>query len=30
MGNLIKAEFFILGKSLGFRILMFISLVLGG
>lgn len=30
MGNLLKAEFFILGKSLGFRILMFISLVSGG
>lgn len=30
MGNLLKAEFFILGKSLGFRILMFISLVFGG
>lgn len=30
MGNLIKAEFFILSKSLGFKILMFISLVSGG
>ncbi len=30
MGNLIKAEIFILSKSVGFKILMFISLVSGG